>query len=328
MNIVLHIGADKTGSTAIQQFFAQNIELLSAAGIEYPNILPDELYPRAHGWAAVGGINVNGNGYSLFEDFSMLERIVAALILDPVNQNKTFVFSSERLLKTFADESVWNRLAQISESNNLKVTVVGYYRDAIPYLSSIYNELIKSAGESNTFSDFVSRIPNNPHLAPHFNYFPRIIQLSNSFPQVKFSVFRYETHKNEIAEHFLLSAANTTLLDALPPKRDANRSLSRLESIFLTGLNAHRPDLGRELGWRIAALPVIDDKSFTLSPKDIEMATALCENYLSEMHNLIIGEERPGMGKIESGPDKLSQNGEAQIHQLGTVIGNYLKDGK
>ena len=118
------------------------------------------------------------------------------------------------------------------------------------------------------------------------------------------------------------------MLDALPPKRDANRSLSRLESIFLTGLNAHRPDLGRELGWRIAALPVIDDKSFMLSPTDIELATTLCENYLSEMHNLIIGEERPGMGKIESGPDKLSQNGEAQIHQLGTVIGNYLKDGK
>ena len=101
MNIVLHIGADKTGSTAIQQFFAQNIELLSAAGIEYPNILPDELYPRAHGWAAVGGINVNGNGYSLFEDFSMLDRIVAALILDPVNQNKTFVFS-RKFLKCFA----------------------------------------------------------------------------------------------------------------------------------------------------------------------------------------------------------------------------------
>ena len=62
MKIVFHIGADKTGSTAIQQFLAQNIELLSVAGIEYPNISSDDKYPAAHGWAAISGINVNGNG--------------------------------------------------------------------------------------------------------------------------------------------------------------------------------------------------------------------------------------------------------------------------
>ena len=103
MKIVLHIGADKTGSTAIQQFLAQNTEVLSAVGIEYPDISSDDRYPAAHSWAAISGINVNGNGYRLSEDFTKFEMIVRQLILDPVNQNKTFVFSSEVLLKIFAE---------------------------------------------------------------------------------------------------------------------------------------------------------------------------------------------------------------------------------
>jgi hypothetical protein len=328
MKIVFHIGADKTGSTAIQQFLAQNIELLSAAGIEYPNILPEDLYPRAHGWAAIGGINVNGNGYPLFVDFSKFESIVNLLISDPSNQDKTFVFSSERLLKTFADEYVWKNLAKISESNNIQINVIAYCRDVISYLESIYNELIRSAGESGEFSQYVSRIPSNPDLAPQILYFPSVIRHSQNFPQVKFSLFRYETHKKEIAEHFLLSATNLTLLDAVPPKSDANRSLSNLESKFLSGINETNPDLGKQLGWRISALPVIDDKRFTLSKADIEQARFLCENYVSEMNSLIREGEHPEIGSVQVSPDDSSRTGEAQIRQLGTIVGNFIKDGR
>ena len=328
MKIVFHIGADKTGSTAIQQFLAQNIELLAAAGIEYPDISSDGKYPAAHGWAAIGGINVNGNGFPLVVDFSKFESIVNLLISDPRNQDKTFVFSSERLLKTFADESVWKNLAQISESNNLQIAIIAYCRDIVPYIESMYNEVVKSHGEFYEFNQYVSRIPSNPDLSPHFLYFPSVIRLSHSFPQLKFSLFRYETHKKEIAEHFLLAATNLTLLDAVPPKSDANRSLSNLESKFLSGINETNPDLGKELGWRISALPVIDDKRFTLSKADIEQARFLCENYVSEMKSLIREGEHPEIGSVQVSPEDSSRSGEAQIRQLGTIVGNFIKDGR
>ena len=328
MKIVLHIGADKTGSTAIQQFFAQNIELLAAAGIEYPDISSDDKYPAAHSWAAISGINVNGNGYRLLEDFTKFEIIVRQLILDPVNQNKTLVFSSEVLLKIFADESAWHILATLSELENLKITMIVYCRDAVPYLESIFNESIKSGRECGTAKEFISRIPESQDLAPHFAYFPNVIRLSNSFPQIEFSVFRYESHKTEIVRHFLLATNNLTLLDALPPRRDANRSLTNLEFNFLSGINEVNPDLGRELGWRISALPVIDDKRFTLSKADIEQARFLCENYVSEMKSLIREGEHPEIGSVQVTPEDSSRTGEAQIRQLGTIVANFMKDGR
>jgi len=328
MKIVLHIGADKTGSTAIQQFLAQNIELLALAGIEYPNIMPDNLYSSAHGWAALGGINVNGNAYSLFEDFNKIEKIVHQLNSDPENQDKTFVFSSERLLKTFADESVWKSLAQILESDNLEINIIGYYRDAMPYLESIFNESIRSGGECRTAKEFISRITETQDLAPHFAYFPSVIRFSNAYPQIKFSLFRYEIHRKEIAEHFLLAATNLALLDAIPPRPDANRSLSNLEFSFLSGINEVNPDLGRELGWRISAGPVIDDKRFTLSAEDIEVAKTLCENYVSEMKSLIREGERPEIGSVQVSLEDSSRTGEEQIRQLGTIVGNFIKDGR
>ena len=328
MKIVLHIGADKTGTTAIQQFLAQNIELLNSARIEYPNILPNDIYPRAHGWAAIDGINVNGNGYPLFEDFSLLQKIVNTLILDPINHNKTFIFSSERLLKTFADEFTWNNLAQISESNNVKIAIIAYCRDAIPYLASMYTEQIKSAGESRKFSEYISGVPTNPDLAPHSQYFPQILQLSRNFPQLEFSIFRYETYKKDLAEHFLLAATNSTLLGVLPPKGDANRSLTNLEGNFLVGLNEVNPDLGRQIGWRITALPAIDDRKLTISEGDIGDAKPLCEDYVSAMRKLVLGSESPEIGDLDSNPDSSFRYGNEQIHQLGKFIGNFIKDGK
>jgi len=328
MKIVLHIGADKTGSTAIQQFMAQNIELLNSAGIEYPNILPDDIYPRAHGWAAIDGINVNGNGFPLFEDFSRFQTIVNQLHSDHVNEDKTFIFSSERLLRTFANEFTWDNLAQISELKNIKIMIIAYCRDAIPYLASMYTEQIKSAGENLKFNEYVSRVPTNPDLAPHFQYFPPILQLSKKFPQIEFSIFRYESYKKDLAEHFLLAATNSTLLNVLPPKHNANRSLTNLEGNFLLGLNEVNPDLGKQIGWRITALPAIDDRKFTISAVDIEHAKTLCENYVSAMRNLALGIECPEIGELDSDSDNSFRYGNEQIHQLGKFIGNLIKDGK
>ena len=128
--------------------------------------------------------------------------------------------------------------------------------------------------------------------------------------------------------HFLLATNNLTLLDALPPRRDANRSLTNLEFNFLSGINEVNPDLGRELGWRISAGPVIDDKRFTLSADDIEEAKTLCENYVSEMKSYIREGEHPEIGSAQSTPEDSSRTGEAQTRQLGTIVANFIKDGR
>ena len=168
-NFVIHIGADKTGSTAIQSFLAANERQLMKHGILYPRLRGEQTFSPPHDWAAKRGINVNGNGYPLAEDINLLEKFCQQL--ESNLGKETFVISSERLLKIFSFSHTWQILEKIIELKKFSFKIVVYTRSFYSYLISNYNERVKSSGETRTFVEYIEEAFSGHIEVPQIHYF-------------------------------------------------------------------------------------------------------------------------------------------------------------
>lgn len=147
---VLHIGANKTGTSTIQKMLFQNRPVLQQAGWDYPAF---HLLNMAHHKLAS---SIGGPG--TFDDHGV-DGIDGnwreALVRATADKDMRFVFSSEIFFRTISPE----RTAQFFPPED--TLVVLYIRDHLGYMMSWYAQAVQERNLIASFDDYV-RIFSTP----------------------------------------------------------------------------------------------------------------------------------------------------------------------
>ncbi|WP_022950582.1 hypothetical protein [Leucothrix mucor] len=141
-DVILHIGAPKTGSSALQHFLFLNRELLLEKGIYYPR----------HGFD-VNGISGghSGIGASLIEgDVSKSQSILDRYVSESRKKGLTLLVSAESL---FGYPKQVKKLC-----SGLNVGVISFYRDPLESIISGYNQSVKRHYNTSTLDSYCLKI--------------------------------------------------------------------------------------------------------------------------------------------------------------------------
>ena len=161
---ILHIGAGKTGSTAIQHALSFNTRKLEEAGFIYPRILN---VTRKYGL-----IDHNNLAYALFDGRPTADLVAVSSHLDSLAiTGKTIILSAEVFYMRPLESKYPNHINYIREkrdailrTRNLlasfeEVKVVCYVRRQDLWFESIYNEQVKHCkNRGNSFKEFLTSI--------------------------------------------------------------------------------------------------------------------------------------------------------------------------
>ncbi len=144
MTLYLHIGAQKTGSTTIQEALYNNREVLQAAGLEYPEVEPDDTNKVSHYNSFRGFFTRQKDQIASTERF--LERINQidgdVLLSSEVLSNWPLINDKEEaaeywLRKQLVLERLRERLAQKD------VKIIYCVRSRASYLKSLFKQHLK-----------------------------------------------------------------------------------------------------------------------------------------------------------------------------------------
>lgn len=144
MTFYIHIGMQKTGSSAIQAFLARNHAVLRAKGYTYPDA---PAFDQAYETSA-------GNALRLSSWFDRGDRSTVHHYLKELCEHPNVVLSSEALFTTVADvgDLFFEAFAPYD------VRLICYVRRQDALLASSYNQLVKNHGYCD---------PPSPRLAAH-----------------------------------------------------------------------------------------------------------------------------------------------------------------
>jgi len=240
--VVIHAGFHKTGSSALQAFFSENVAVLAGAGIDYP-------YPEPGAVVQSGGCSGNlvqvlyRDGFmsleSLFEqDFSLVGRSFADRLVAIVDSSAhdTVLFSGE-MLGSLPKETRFAVIHGLKAHHD--VEVVCFVRDPFDFVYSAWRQLAKLVRGPGQLTDWLIAEPRL--LTDWLIAKPRMLSMLDTFSDfealgVPLHVIRYETHRDNIAKAFMEAAGlPSTIGGALvSTEREANRSLTGSEALMAT----------------------------------------------------------------------------------------------
>lgn len=146
--LYIHVGTQKTGTTAIQGFLTDNREILREKGYAYP-IFP-YYYPRVseerNAHFLVGRIlDENGNRCKDIEQKNYREAM--DYIVKLFEEVDYVVLSDEHIWQsTLRDYPfLWDDLKKESEKAGFRIKIIVYLRRQDDYAASLWNQIIKTA---------------------------------------------------------------------------------------------------------------------------------------------------------------------------------------
>lgn len=221
----LHLGVSQTGSTALQTFLANNMQLLEANNILYP--IPDGNPINRRAWI--------GNSYTLaksLRDGSYAPHTVRDNVSRMADQasvsNKNILLSCE----AFAEIRKLDTVKFFCDLLTMYFTlvVIGVVRDPLSWFFSRWKQSLKIEKEYDKFCPFPDFLKTYPVQLAHAS-----IWLSYASEA---HLYSYEEHKNDLLSPFL-AALRISLPEAqgsgsLANKLSlVNRTLSDSEMAFL-----------------------------------------------------------------------------------------------
>lgn len=200
---IVHIGAGKTGSTAIQNALSFNVRSLAENGVIYPRLDSDLQH---------GLIDHNRLAYALFDDRSFEHLSDAKRQLAEIAQSgKTLILSAEVFYMRPFESAFTSHEAYIQKkresirklldmlSSYERIQVVCYVRRQDVWLESIYNERVKQnkhAGQS--FEAFVSEMGQG-HYAEQLDLWAEYVGKENIIVR---PYEQAQLHSNDVVQDF------------------------------------------------------------------------------------------------------------------------------
>jgi hypothetical protein len=209
VQLILHIGTHKTGTSALQECLRRNEQVLAGRGIHYARIAP---YKNCNGIAKM----VAKTRGPEVKDF--FDRHVNKAITLGAN---TLVISAESLyaMTIFFHKfngrnarDYWNSEHEAIEFLHHAITpevntrIIVFFRRQDYFLESIYREVVKSRDVAMPIHEFRS------FFGEALNYWRHMQLWSAVFPDC--AVFTYEQASNNISEFFFRNVLNITNIEA------------------------------------------------------------------------------------------------------------------
>ena len=203
MKVILHVGATKTGSSALQNFLYKNMRTLRSMDICYPDIgiasdahhlIAASLHPSAHGIHSKALPSTPQERKEQFHAYVSAARREAEAM-----GAQALVLSSEYLWWTFTDDfyATWARAL-----DGAQVTVYAVLRDPLNWVPSSYIQAVKG-GEARSLEEWFDwRIETRRHLLDFADILSGWRKLG---PQTEFALRSYEelTAQDEIFANLL-----------------------------------------------------------------------------------------------------------------------------
>jgi len=196
LNLVLHIGTEKTGTTSIQEFLKSNIDQLKKNGAYVPRVT---MVGRGNQrWIP---LFANNDKYS--DDFIISQQFKneedrkekisykKKQFIDEcqgaANACNTLILSSEHFQSRLRTLEEIQRLRNLVEEVGDKILIVIYIRDPLKTAISLLSTSIKSGNTPNTLPS-----PNNRYVENICNHGQTIKRWKECFPGAKIVVKRFD----------------------------------------------------------------------------------------------------------------------------------------
>jgi len=259
--LYLHAGAHKTGSSALQNFFELNILRLKSEDFAYENQV--NIKSEYH--------ITSGNGIKLFKAIALQllpDNEIDSLVLSYFGEHPNAICSSECFAEF--DESHWKKLSKSLQRVDVKIKIIFYVRNVIPFLKSAYHQEIKRKGESRLFDEWI-----NQGGWAHFTATKTLQIIADNFPPENIKVLHYDDEKKRLISSFfdILGVEATFRIDPAIQNRLVNRSLTAGEHAVLTRVNSI---LGQSYSEELSDLLIY------LNPNPNAYQATVCINKITE----------------------------------------------
>ena len=278
--IVLHIGLPKTGSSALQSFFANNAETFRRHGVHYPN------HPSQDD--ARNGRVTSGNAPGLYlktqqrrahEFFEATTR--------HADDCATLLLSSEFLGK-LEPADITHLVAARPTDWDLKV--ICFVRDVYPLLWSTYGQNVKGGGLTVSFAERLR------HLKEPYSHGKTLTEWSSWLTAGQLRAFHYESHATSLMKT-VTEEIQVPYSVCEPVAERVNRGLAPVEVEVLRSLNAsHKGWLSKEISDALLDrsdlsphLPYYDDAVDFVTKKYQGVVQEINERFFSARPALSLG---------------------------------------
>lgn len=297
MDLILHIGAAKTGSTTIQEFLRANIDNLKQQGY----LLLQS--PGGHNNRALAAMCISRDRYSGFYHFNRIDTLenkdaydksVIECMTEELSQASewahTVISTSEDYYGGLRELDEIERLRDILQPRFRQIKVVLYIRSQVETLSSLYSTFLKN-GEVVTLDEFVEErcLPDDNA----YNFYRGAEMWSHVFGQNNLSIRLFdpdEFDNGDLLEDFS-NQLGEGLFSALTQRIDVqNQSLTTCGQRLALAVNRQIPAFSEKEGWnkRNRALLALISRFYSGRGASLDaQTTALVEEMFSEPNKLL-----------------------------------------
>ena len=249
MRVILHIGSNKTGTTALQKTFSKNYRRLYDAGILYPVAGRGKSIRQIGLRAALSPPDVELSGYAGFvgagtgrEEYA--EKFIEEFDKELSEFSGDTVILSDEALFIYADAGTFGAISRFLRERFSELKVICYLRRPDEYLRSEYSQHIKVGGRQ-TVRKRIKQLTSS-------SLYEQKLHLARDHLDDDLILRCYEKKrfKNENIIDDFADALGLDFPDLAPPGIK-NRSLSNDGIQILRGINRHygrgRPEILRRL---------------------------------------------------------------------------------
>ena len=236
MDCILHIGTEKTGTTALQEFFARNRSQMAQHGV---------LYPVSPGAANHMAMALYGSDFDSASDLPMMHDVDSAESLDRFRVSLEQRLISEKeasgaAVCVFSGEHCSSRLLQPHEVDRLRdallrifdrVRVVVYLRRQDDFYFALYSTAVK-CGAMQPIS-----LPSAQESRDLLDYHALLARWYNSFGRENLIIRKFDV---DVISDFL-ECTGLSRLAGLPRPGRVNTSLGVKAMEFLLQINKFLP---------------------------------------------------------------------------------------
>ena len=247
LELYLHIGTEKTGTSSVQNFFSANRELLSRRGILYP----EAPGPKNHSGLTVAAQHISNGGslrilfnlHSEKEVEQYRRKLVAGLESEYASRPfTTVVMSNEHCSSRLLDDAEVAWLQNALAPHFEKIRVVVYLRRQDDFLLSTYSTSVKSG------ATYKLDIPPQHILENRYDYWTLLSRWARVFGRENIICRKFERSalKNGDVVDDILSVTGIEPSDRFDRPEDANESLDAETLEYLRLFNAHVPRFSKK----------------------------------------------------------------------------------